>query len=76
MRMKIGDPNFEWVLLKLDGEVVGMVVAFDTDEGWIDQKLTNWYRATLGMPAVDPIEEAESVVRRTGKVEFCGYVDH
>lgn len=70
MRIKVGDPHSEFAVLTLDGEVVGCVREADTEEGWVDQFL---YQDVPPFPV--PTTEP-GVVRKHGKVEFHGYLDH
>lgn len=63
-----------WSVFSLNGEPVGCVLKADTEEGWVEQILTNRYRGVLGMPEVSE-EEEKIPVRRYGVVRFEGYCD-
>lgn len=58
------------IVVYLNGEIVGSVIAADDEEGWVDQILTNPYREFIGYPKAASREEEMQVIRRTGKVEI------
>ena len=73
MRFEHGDPRLVSAVLELDGTLLGCVVAFDEEEGWVDQYLTNSYRKELGLPLI-PDGEDIPITRRRGKVVVIGWL--
>jgi hypothetical protein len=72
MIMRIPSPYYQIdhsLTVYLNGEIVGVVMAADDEEGWVDQILTNHYREYIDYPLADS-EEEKRIIRRTGRVEI------
>lgn len=67
MRVTNEMPGTEGLMILLDGEPIGFVVAADDEEGWVDRVMPNEYRAHAGLPLV---QDETQPTRQHGKVEF------